>query len=129
MSLVAPHLAISNGLDSANLSHDPGINAAYDNDPLVHRKITASLLNGMLHSIDYVQTHAPILTIPTLLLVAEDDHLVDPQGSHDFFDALPTNLGTAHFYPGLYHEIFNETESASVFKDLQNWLSARDFMT
>jgi len=129
MSLAMPHFAISNGLDSANLSHDPAVSTAYNNDPLVHRKITASLLNGMLNSIDYVQTHAPILTIPTLLMVAEDDRLVDPQGSHDFFDSLPSNLGTAHFYAGFYHEIFNETKSDIVFKDLQNWLSARDFMT
>jgi alpha-beta hydrolase superfamily lysophospholipase len=129
MSFAAPHLAISNGLDSANLSHNTTSNTAYDNDPLVHRKITASLLNGMLQAIDYVQTHAPILSIPTLLLVAGDDRLIDSQGSHDFFESLPTNLGTAHFYPDLFHEIFNETDAAKVFNDLQGWLAARNFIT
>lgn len=129
MSVLAPHLAISNGLNSAHLSHDPTVKTAYDNDPLVHKKVTASLLNSMQHAIDYVQTHAPLLTIPTLLLVAEDDRIVDSQGSHDFFDSLPSNVGTAHFYSGFYHEILNEIEAATVFKDLQSWLSARNFIT
>jgi alpha-beta hydrolase superfamily lysophospholipase len=127
MSAIAPHFAISNGLNSTHLSHDPAVNTAYDNDPLVHKKITASMLNGMLAAMAYAQTHAPILTIPTLLLVAEDDYLVDPQGSHDFFDSLPSNLGTAHFYADFYHEIFNETEAAKVFSDLKAWLSVRNF--
>lgn len=129
MSRFAPHLAISNGMDTSCLSHDPAVASAYNNDPLVHKKITASLLNSMLKSIAYAQTHAPILTIPTLLLVAGDDQLVDPQGSHDFYDSLPSNLGTAHFYPELYHEIFNESDPSKVIDDLQNWLSARNFIT
>jgi alpha-beta hydrolase superfamily lysophospholipase len=127
ISKVAPHLAISNGLDSAHLSHDPAVNTAYDNDPLVHRKITASLLNSMLAAIDYTQSHAPVLTMPTLLLVAEQDKLIDPQGSRDFLSGLPSNVGTAHFYPNFYHEIFNEIGADQVFNDLQTWLTARNF--
>ncbi|MET3106886.1 alpha-beta hydrolase superfamily lysophospholipase [Oxalobacteraceae bacterium GrIS 2.11] len=128
MSAIAPHFAISNNVSSSYLSHNPALNSAYDNDPLVHKKITASLLNAMLDAISYAQTHAPILTIPTLLLVAGDDHLIDPQGSQDFFGSLPSNLGTAHFYPDLYHEILNELDASKVFSDMQSWLSARNFI-
>ncbi|PRC93314.1 alpha/beta hydrolase [Solimicrobium silvestre] len=129
MSSIAPHFAISNGLKPALLSHDPAVMTAYENDPLVHKKITASLLNGMFAAIEFAQTRAPILDIPTLLLVAEADQLVDPQGSHDFFESLPSNLGTAHFYTDFYHEIFNEVGAADVFHDLQTWLAARHFST
>ena len=127
MSSVAPHFAISNGLNSANLSHDPAVATAYDNDPLVHKKVTASLLNGMLTSIAYVESHAPVLSVPTLLQVAEQDLLIDPQGSHHFYEGLPSNLGTAHFYPGMYHEIFNESDAKQVFDDLKDWLASRNF--
>ena len=71
---------------------------------------------------------APLLTIPTLLLVAGDDALVDPQGSRDFLATLPSNLGKAHFYPDFYHEIFQEVGAAEVFNDLQIWLSSRNFI-
>lgn len=128
MSMLAPHLAISHGLKPNRLSHDPAVATAYENDPLVHKKITPSLLNGMLAAIAYTQSRAPLLAIPTLLLVAEDDYLVNPQGSRDFFEALPSKLGTAHFYPGFYHEILREVGAAQVFNDLQDWLSARHFI-
>jgi len=129
MSAVAPHFPIANGLDSSQLSHDRAVAIAYENDPLVHKKITASLLSGMLTSIAYAQTHAPVLTIPTLLQVAGHDLLIDPQGSHDFYEALPSNLGTAFFYPDMYHEIFNETDKDRVFADLKNWLDKRNIVS
>lgn len=125
MTKIAPHIVIANGLKTSYLSHDANTVKAYENDPLVHNKISASLLNGMLNAIEYAQIHAAILTIPTLLLVAEEDHLVDPQGSRDFLEALPNQLSTAHFYAGFYHEIFNEVGASVVFNDLQQWLAAR----
>ena len=128
MTAIAPHLAISNNVSSSHLSHDPMVNAAYDSDPLVHKKITASLLKGMLATIDFVQGHASSLPIPVLLLVAENDRLVDPQGSHDFFNAVPKNYRAGHFYPDFYHELFNEVDASKVFIDLKNWLSEQNFV-
>ena len=32
----------------------------------------------------------------------------------------------SHFYPGLYHEIFNETTREAVLGDLTNWLDAQE---
>ena len=125
MTLLAPHVPVSNGVDSSLLSHEHAVGAAYDGDPLVHKKITANLLNDMRNAIDFVQSHAPLLKVPTLLQVAGDDRLIDPQGSRDFFDSLPSNLATLHFYPDLYHEIFNETGTDRVFQDLKTWLAAR----
>lgn len=129
MTLVAPHLAVSNGVDPAQLSHDPAVGAAYDSDPLVHKKITAQLLNDMLASIAYAQSRAPLLAVPTLMLVAGNDNLIDPQGSRDFYSSLPTNLATLHWYDDLYHEIFNEVKSDQVFDALKTWLAARQFVT
>ncbi len=128
MTAIAPHVALSNNLNSSHLSHDPLVSRAYDNDPLVHKKITASLLNSMLAAIDSSLDQAPESRIPTLLLVAENDKLIDPRGSHDFFERLPKDLATAHFYPDLYHEIFNEIKAAMVFDDLKQWLSVQKFI-
>lgn len=129
MSAIAPHFAIPSGLKPVYLSHKLDVVVAYVNDPLVHDKITASLLNSMLDAIDYTLTNAPLLTIPTLLMVAEGDELINPKGSHDFFEVLPSNICTAHFYSYYYHEIFNEIGAEKVFDDLQNWLTARQFVS
>ena len=119
---IAPGLGIPNGLDSRYLSHRREVVDAYDNDPLVHPKISARLLRAMLEAIEFAQTHAFALSVNTLLLVAGDDRLVDASGSEAFFKQLAPGVGTMHSYPGYYHEIFNEIESGRVFDDMRSWL-------
>jgi alpha-beta hydrolase superfamily lysophospholipase len=119
---VAPGLRLPNGLKTQYLSHDPQVEINYLKDPLVHPKISARLLSSMLASVDFSQSHASDLAIPTLLVVAGDDHLVDATGSDTFFDQLRPGIGTMHRYDCFYHEIFNEVESRRVFEDVDAWL-------
>jgi alpha-beta hydrolase superfamily lysophospholipase len=121
-SAIAPGIAVSNGVDIHYLSHDPAVGNAYNADPLVHGKITARLLRSMLAAADFVNSRASTLAVPTLLLVACDDRLVDPSGSDAFFARLAPGIGTIHRYHGLYHELFNEKAAQQVFDDLRNWL-------
>jgi alpha-beta hydrolase superfamily lysophospholipase len=120
-----PYYGVPNGLSPQYLSHDQAIVDAYKNDPLVHAKISARLLRSMLASIDYCQAHAATLAIPTLMLVAGDDHLVDAEGSHHFFAQLPVEQAHMHVYQDLYHEVFNEKESRQPFSDLRTWLETQ----
>lgn len=125
MSALAPGAGISNNLPTRYLSHDAAVIEAYCKDPLVHSKITARLLRAMLGAVEFSQQHAPELKVPTLLLVAGDDRLVDARGSDAFFGRLQPGVGILHRYPDLYHEIFNETDAARVFADLRAWLEAQ----
>ena len=63
--------------------------------------------------------------MPTLLLYAGDDRLVNPDGSRRFAAAAPANVVSAHRFDRLYHEIFNEVERETVFAQLKTWLDAR----
>lgn len=119
---VAPGFGAPNGLDSKFLSHRQDVIDAYDNDPLVHAKISARLLRAMLDAIEFAQRYAPALNIKTLLLVAGDDHLVDAEGASEFFSKLAPGVGAMHRYPGYYHELFNEVEAGRVFDDMRAWL-------
>jgi alpha-beta hydrolase superfamily lysophospholipase len=123
MHALAPGLAIPNGMETRYLSHDQTIVDAYENDPLVHPKISARLLSGMLDAIEFSHAHAAALAIPTLMLVAGDDHLVDPNGSQAFFARLAPGIGTMHLYRNFYHEVFNELDARLVFKDVRAWLN------
>jgi alpha-beta hydrolase superfamily lysophospholipase len=125
LGAVAPGLRVSNGLKSRYLTHDPVAVQAYDKDPLVHSKISARLLNGMLDAIGFSQSHAAVLAIPTLMVVAGDDRLVDVAGSQAFFAQLALGIGTLHLYHDFYHEIFNETDAQGVFRDVAAWLANR----
>lgn len=122
-----PGVGVPNGLQTRYLSHDGEVIQAYENDPLVHAKISARLLNAMLQAIEYAHDHAPQLSIPVLLLVAEDDHLVDPVGSQRFSARMSPAISTTIYYEGFYHEIFNELEATQVFDDVRNWLERLHF--
>jgi alpha-beta hydrolase superfamily lysophospholipase len=129
LSVLAPHFAIKVRFNPEYLSHELATVVGYLSDPLVHQRLTASLVNSILAAIDFIKSHASTITIPTLLLVAQQDHVINPQGSHDFFNALPDKLRTAHFYADDYHEIFNESDTARVLGDLHNWLTEQQFIS
>jgi alpha-beta hydrolase superfamily lysophospholipase len=61
--------------------------------------------------------------VPTLLMFAGDDHLLNAQGSRDFAASAPKDVVTSVCFETLYHEIFNELDAKPVFDTLQQWLS------
>lgn len=124
LAAAVPGLGINNGLQANYLSHDASVVQAYENDRLVHARISARLLNAMLGAMSFTHSHAASLAIPVLLLVAGNDHLVDASGSDRFFASLPAHMASRHRYDGYYHELFNETGVAQVFDDLRRWLDA-----
>jgi alpha-beta hydrolase superfamily lysophospholipase len=122
---LAPGYGVPNGLRTRYLSHDPAVEQAYLRDPLVHSRISARLLQSMLDAIAFSQSHAASLAVPTLMMVAGDDRLVDASGSDAFFARLAPGVGTMHRYENFYHELFNETQAQRVFGDLHAWLNSR----
>ena len=122
---LAPTLAVGNGLSPRYLSHDTAVVRAYQDDPLVHDRISARLARFIAEAGPAVLASAPHWRVPTLLLYAGDDRLVNPDGSRRFAAAAPANVVSAHRFDRLYHEIFNEVERETVFAQLKTWLDAR----
>jgi alpha-beta hydrolase superfamily lysophospholipase len=122
---VAPNLTVGNGLDPNFISHDPAVVAAYNADPRVHDRISGRLARFIADGGAQVIAHAPHWTVPTLLMYAGADRLVDPEGSRAFAAAAPRQMVSAHCFEGLFHEIFNEVESEPVFERLRQWLDEK----
>ena len=124
---IAPDLRIGNGLNADFISHDPAVVAAYKADPLVHDRISARLAAFIAETGPVTIAAAPSWTVPTLLLYAGDDKLVNPAGSRAFAASAPQAMVSTHCFEGMYHEIFNETapQRALVFAELKRWLDAR----
>lgn len=127
MSRLAPDLALGNGLDASKLSHDAAVVRAYRDDPLVHDRISTRLARFVADASRQALGRAGALAVPTLLMYAGDDRLVRPAGSREFARRAPGSLLTVHEYPGLWHEILNESEPArrGVYDDLGAWLEGR----
>jgi alpha-beta hydrolase superfamily lysophospholipase len=122
---LAPSLPLRSGLCADRLSHDPQVLLDYRGDPLRHGWITPRLADFIFQAGASSIADASHLRVPTLLLVAGADELVDPTGSRDFADAAwATGKLTTRFFATLYHELFNEAEPGrgQVLKQLGDWL-------
>lgn len=122
---IAPNLRIGNGLNPHFISHDPAVVAAYQQDPMVHDRISARLARFIAEAGPQTLARAAHWTVPTLLLYAGDDRLLNPDGSRRFAAAAPKGVVTAKCFDGMYHEIFNEQDAEPVFAELKRWLDAR----
>jgi alpha-beta hydrolase superfamily lysophospholipase len=124
---LAPDLGAPNRLPLDRLSHDPATIAAYRADDLVHDRITPRLYDFLVDAGAAARRDAARFTVPTLLVVAGADRLVDPEGAREFAAALPPGVGTLHWYDDLYHEVFNEREPdrTRVLGDVVAWLEGQ----
>lgn len=123
----APDLAMPAGLDTGLLSHDPRVVEAYENDPLVHGMLSIRMGLDMLAKGAWAISEAGRLRIPLLMGHGAADGIADPEGTKQFFKNCQADIAELHLYPGLYHEIFNETPAAraSVFDDYRRFLLRR----
>lgn len=125
LSRIAPNLPLRSGLDFEQLSHDRQVVADYRSDPLRHGWITPRLADFIFRAGAACIADATRLALPTLLLVADGDALVDPSGSRAFARAAAaTGQLTTRFFSLLYHELFNEAEPGrgQVLMQLGDWL-------
>jgi alpha-beta hydrolase superfamily lysophospholipase len=117
-----PNVAVNNGLNAKDVCSDPAVVKNYQNDPLVHDRISGRFTWFMWDAIEHVHARAPAWSVPTLLLYAGADKLVPPAGSQRFAQATPKSLVQSKAYAHMAHEIFLEPDRAMVFKDLLAWL-------
>lgn len=125
MSALNPTMTMKNELPARWLSHDPAVVAAYDTDALNHHVATARWFTEILAAQTRTLDRASELKTPVLVLYAGDDLIGDPAASALFFERVRLPDKTQHRYDGYYHEIFNEVEKDTVFRDLETWLAGR----
>lgn len=123
---MSPALPMSTGLDPQYLSHDPEVVAGYERDALVHDRITPRLYAEVQSAIESAGREASKLRLPILLLVPSEDKLARA----DLMQRLATSVGERSLvrvrtYPGLYHEVLNETSRSSTIADVLGWIERR----
>jgi alpha-beta hydrolase superfamily lysophospholipase len=114
---VAPWITIDNGLSSKDLSHDENI--SYNQDPLVHSRISLRLLAAMIKRGQWALRNAHKLSIPLLLMHGNADKITDPRASQEFSEKAKCEL---ELWPDLYHEMHNEPQKHKVLEFMVAWL-------
>ena len=121
MNSIYPSFTQANGLERAALSRDDQVVMNYENDPLVHDRISARLFMGFYQSGYWALDHASDFSYPLLLMHGCADRLTSAQASREFAQKAGACC-TLKIWEGFYHEIHNEPEQASVMKVMVDWL-------
>ena len=121
---VAPGLR-PEALDASSISRDEAVVQAYRDDPLVFTgKITAGIAAALVGAMQSFPARYPTLRLPILLLHGTADRLAAVDGARELQRLAVDAEVAAHYYDGLYHEVFNEPEREQVIGDLLAWLAS-----
>lgn len=123
MNRLLPSFTQESGLETKALSHDEDVVKRYENDPLVHSKISARLFVSMYEAGLWAMQQASEFPLPLLLMHGEADRITSAEASRRFAAAVPQGKCTLRLWPGLYHEIHNEPEKEQVLQTLLDWLN------
>ncbi len=119
------HITLSNGLDPDGLCTDPEVVRAYNEDPLVHDRISAQLYNSMIEE-GHRLRHAPD-SFPEdtrlLLMHGREDPICYADDTEAYYASLPLSGKALKVWPGMRHEILNEVGQAEVLDEIDRFLS------
>lgn len=121
MNGIAPGFIQHSKLNTQGLSHDQAVVAAYENDPLVHDKISARLFVTIYESGLWALEHAAEFPLPLLLMHGAADPITSAKASQEFAQKAGNKV-SLKIWDGMYHEIHNELEKAEVFRTMLIWL-------
>jgi len=123
MKKILPSLVQPSGLIADHLTHDKEVVKAYNDDPLVHDRISVSLFSEAMKAGEYAIGNSGSLTVPLLLMHGSNDMICSPEGSREF--AAGTKLAELKIWNGGYHELHNELFREDFFNYLITWINAR----
>jgi alpha-beta hydrolase superfamily lysophospholipase len=122
LSVIAPNTGALSIPPSA-VSRDASVVMRYQSDPLVHHTgVPARTVVELLDAMAGFPAGVRELRLPTLILHGTADRLVPLAATRPLYQSINTNYRTLKLYDGLFHEVFNEPERATVTADLFSWL-------
>jgi alpha-beta hydrolase superfamily lysophospholipase len=125
LSVITPKLGVIQ-LDSDGVNSDPQKVKQYLNDPLNYiGKISARLVIGLFNTMLIVVSSASEIKLPLLLLHGADDPMTSVDGSQLLIDQCGSKDKKLFIYPGLRHEVFNESINMEIFSAVSSWLGQR----
>lgn len=92
------------------LSHDPERIASFDNDPLIARPISVTMLLGLYEVAERVVADAQAIQVPTQLLISGADFVVQRKPQEGFFERLGSLRKEKHLLPGFFHDTLGERD-------------------
>lgn len=119
---VRPGMLLDNRLDPNQLCCDPTVGAHYKRDPLNQHKSTVRFADAAFAEQRRVAAALDRLSIPTLVIHGGDDQIV-PVATSEVLEGRPGV--TRRVYPGLRHELHNESDGPRIEAEVIAWIRER----
>ncbi len=120
-SNILPSLSQPTELEKPALTRTPEVVREYEDDHLVHDRITSSFFINVHFAGQYAIDHAHEISTPLLIMHGSEDRLTSPEGTIEFIKNAQDHV-SSKIWDGLYHELHNEPERNEVFLYELNWL-------
>jgi alpha-beta hydrolase superfamily lysophospholipase len=126
-SRIAPRIRISLGLDATKISQDLNVQQTYASDPLIPSTASLRLIVEFAQACEIARAEAANIRTPALIVHGEQDAIAPAKGSQVLFDSIGSADKSLKIYPGLRHEVHNETapDRARFVEDVTAWIVAR----
>lgn len=122
-SRAVPKLALSTELNPSHISRDPEVVRAYQDDPLVHNKMSARFYTEWQSANREILDRAAEIMVPFLATHGSADEIIDPAATQELYDRATVPGRKLIIYPDAYHEPYNDVGRETVFTDLAAWLT------
>ncbi|MCP4132226.1 MAG: alpha/beta hydrolase [bacterium] len=124
-SKIIPSTLAGNGLEAKDLSRDPEVIEAYENDPKVHNKISFRWYTEFMRAGAQCLARAYELRMPLLIFHGKSDNIISYKGSEEAYDKAVSSDKEIHLFKDYYHETMNEIdpEKEKVLNIIKDWLN------
>ena len=95
------------------LTHDPEERLKHERDKLITHGISSRILLDLYDTSTRLMKDAAAIRVPTLVLTAGSDWVVDTAAQTQFYEALGSPVKRLERLPGFYHDIYHERDRAT----------------
>ncbi len=124
LSSKLPSVTMASGLDSNAISRDREVVRKYDEDPLVHDKVTPRFFTEFMSTGEECLNRASELKMPVLFFHGTSDQLVDYNSSKIAYERAQSKDKELLLFENLYHETMNELQEdrKKVLEAVSKWI-------
>ncbi|WP_340201966.1 alpha/beta hydrolase [Ascidiimonas sp. W6] len=118
---ILPAVTLPMDLDTNALSKDPKEVKKYEQDPLVHNKISPNFSFPIIEAGEWAIQNSQKLLVPALVMHGTADRIIDHKGSIAF--AKNNDLVSLKLFEGGFHELHNDLEKEEVLLFVTDWVN------
>ena len=125
LSHVVPHAHVLH-LKNEDLSRDPGVVQAMNEDPLIANETQPTLtLAELVRADERLKKGFALIALPVLILHGTADRATKPSGGQFSYDHAGSTDKTLKFYEGYFHDPLHDLGKEAVMADINAFIHAR----